>query len=260
MTNKNYLFFSVLILALSGLSGCSSLFVDDSAEVIYVYTSGMPDEERERVVALLEAQDYRIIIPDQESPFAGEGHTVVYFPFPGVEAHLSQIVSTLNNSGYGVSNQYRKETGNHWYTEGNIGVYIDTGPVEEDSEEAYQLMKLEADLTAMEFESQKCPGLHLYEFSKDGKLFYSEVTEERDFMRTFSWRESSEGQIVVEADGQIYRYLSQESVEKGEPAGGSDHWKSNAAYVFILNLEPVESYPSPYGCHYVGEITGYVAQ
>lgn len=260
MTKNNYIFFLISILALNGLTGCSGLFVDDSAEAIYVYASGMPDQERERVVALLEAQDYRIILPDQESPFAGKGHTVVYFPFPGVDAHLSRIVSTLNNNGYGVSNQYRKETGNHWYTEGNIGIYIDTGPIEEDSEEAYQSMKLDADLTAMEFQGQKCSGLHLYEFSKDGKLFYSEVTEERDIERTFSWQESAEGEIVVEAEGQIYRYLFHESAQRGESAGGTDHWDNNDSYVFVLELEPAESYPSPYGCHYVGEVKGYTAQ
>lgn len=260
MTNKKYIFLFFLILALSGLVGCSSLFTDDSAEAVYVYASAMPDQERNELVALLESQGYRIILPDQDSPFAGEGHTVVYFPFPGVDAHLSRIVSTLNNNGYGVSNQYRKETGNHWYTEGNIGIYIDTGPVEEDFEEVYQSMKLDADLTAMEFQSQECPGLHLYEFSGNGNLFYTEVSKERDIIRTFRWQETSEGQIEVEAEGQVYRYLRQEGVEKSKPESGPESWKRREAYTFILNLEPVDSYPLPFGCHYLGEITQYVAQ
>lgn len=258
MTNNNCLFFSILILVLSGLPGCSRLAVDDSAETVYLYASGVAQRERRDLVSLLEAEGYRVIQPEQKSPFAGEGHTIVYYPFPGVETHLSQIVSTLNRYGYGVSNQYSKETGNHWYTEGNIGIYLDSGTDLSDSEEVYQSMKLVADLTAMEFDSEGCPGRHVYEFGKEGKLYYTDLSEKQDIFRTFAWREERSDYVLVEAEGEKYRYRRYESAKRATPDTNSGRMESE--YVFTLNLEPIKNYPPPFGCHYMGEMTGFGAR
>lgn len=258
MTNKKTVIFSFLIFVFSCLSACSRLPVEGSGETVYLYAAGIPDRERKEVVTLLEAEGYKVILPDQESPFAGKGHTIVYFPFAGVDAHLSRIVSVLNSNGYEVSKQYSKETGNHWYTEGNIGIYLDGGPVETGAKEkAYQTIKLAADLMATEFDSQQCQGRHVYEFGKEDKLYYTDLSGERDVLQTFEWYESSNDIVVIKANGKSYRYKRYESTKGRGPNNESGRMESK--YVFMLNLKPVKNYPPPFGCHFMGEVTGFSA-
>lgn len=109
------LFFNFLAAAF--ISGCST-------STIYLNDYNLKEHNTEKVRTSLEREGYKVKVISVRPPNTFDTSTVVSGSKAIIKDSFDQFMPILNDLGYDDIEVAYIETGNHWYRDGNIGLYL----------------------------------------------------------------------------------------------------------------------------------------
>lgn len=219
------------------LSACGFLPFE-GRRTIHIHPGGLEGASLERVVRDLEEADYGVSVRDNQSPFTGMGNTLVHDASFNSDYDIDQIDAVLRRHGESISTVIAREGQNHRYTQGNVGLYLDSRATGDSA----QLLEAQSpvSLRDVEFSSQDCGATTVLNFDENTAVF---ATLGAESQVTVPWKQPDESTVRVTA-GQNNRYEIHQRTALDE-----------RKRITTLVLMPKGYYRNPFGCVYVGRMT-----
>ncbi|WP_448548584.1 hypothetical protein [Thalassotalea fusca] len=114
MSYKNLLLVGLSLV----LVACSSV------PTVHVFPHYLTAHEKQKVVASLEAAEFEVQISEQVPPDGITQNSIVFSPALNAQDMLADLMTTLGNAGYEISSTNLIFSGNHSFSQNNVGVYL----------------------------------------------------------------------------------------------------------------------------------------
>jgi len=109
-------------LVLVGLS--MFLVACSSVPTVHVFPHYLSAQEKQKVVASLKAAEFDVQISEQVPPDGISQNSIVFSPALNAQELLGDLMTTLASAGYEVSSTNLIFSGNHSFSQNNVGVYL----------------------------------------------------------------------------------------------------------------------------------------
>lgn len=223
------------------LSGCSTT-------TVHLHANGVPEADKQKIRAGLEAKGFAVVERDNESP--SKNNAILYSPYKGLEKDLHAIENVLAHNGVTAGRGFAIQTdqiGKHEYTAGNIGLYIMPSVLQLPAERKSKVRaEFPITITEAEFVSTDCETEYGFQFSENGTLIVDDFTREIDATEIAKpdWSKKPDEIISISNGNEQFEYKKSESHR--------EHVNEYNIHLVIYNiwLEPIEYYRVPFGCTY----------
>jgi hypothetical protein len=212
---------SILIFSIT-LLACSSTEV-------HLYTRYLSDTEIEKISLKLDESNFKVVTNTHSFPEEIQQSTLLYSPFIKGEKTLDVLINSLSDMGWAISNVEALVSGNHWYSQDSVGLFLLPEGVKQKDKIANQ------DL-ANDYESQNCDTLVNLRLNKDNtyQLSFTNKNKERTDHLKGSWKIRSYPYIELTSFNERWWFYF-EIEQKVE--------SDKVSKVNIIELKPLDLYP-----------------
>ena len=95
-----------------------------SVPTVHVFPHYLSENEKQSLVSKLSASKFVVQVSEQLPPLDITQNSIVYTPMTNSEGTLKELMFVLANAGYDVSSANLIFSGNHSFSENNLGVYL----------------------------------------------------------------------------------------------------------------------------------------
>jgi hypothetical protein len=205
-----------------------SLFACSSTEV-HLYTRYLSDTEIEKISLKLDDSNFKVVTNTHSFPEEIQQSTLLYSPFIKGEKTLDVLISSLSDMGWAISNVEALVSGNHWYSQDSVGLFLLPEGVKQKDKIANQ------DL-ANDYESRNCDTLVNLRLNKDNTylLYFTNKSKVRTDHLKGSWKIRSYPYIELTSFNERWWFYFE--IEQKEES-------DKVSKVSIIELKPLDLYP-----------------
>jgi hypothetical protein len=200
-----------------------------SSTEVHLYTRYLSDTEIEEISLKLGEAEFKVVTNTHSFPEEIKQSTLLYSPFIKGEKTLDVLIDSLSDMGWPISNVEALVSGNHWYSQDSVGLFLLPEGVKQKDKIANQ------DLVN-DYEGRNCDTLVNLRLNKDNtyQLSFTNRNKERTDHLKGSWKIRSYPYVELTSFNERWWFYF-EIEQKVE--------SDKISKVNIIELKPLDLYP-----------------